>query len=473
LADHPALLGATAQGFAVLPVFIWSPEEEGTWAQGAASRWWLHHSLEGLDAALRRRGSRLVIRRGPSLDALRQLAQESGARAVFWSRRYEPAVLRRDAALKAALSNDGIEARDFGGTLLFEPADIRSQADRPFRVFTPFWRACLAAAPPVPPQGAPRRIAVPERWPGSLGLEALDLEPKVDWAGGLRKAWKPGEAGGRRALRRFLDCALDEYAVGRDFPSRAGTSRLSPHLHFGEISPRQVWYGVLAAAANAPGLSAHSEAFLRELGWREFGHHVLYHVPETAKKPLRPEFAAFPWQRSPRMLEAWRRGRTGYPMVDAGMRELWKTGWLHNRSRMVVASFLVKHLLIPWQVGAAWFWDTLVDADLANNTLGWQWSAGCGADAAPYFRIFNPVIQGETFDPGGDYVRHWVPELARLPDQWIHRPWKAPEAVLAAAGVELGRTYPTPVIEHAIARQRALAAFSHVMKSGHGPVGSE
>jgi len=292
-------------------------------------------------------------------------------------------------------------------------------------------------------------------------LAALKLEPKRDWAAGLRAAWRPGSAGAGAELQRFLRDGLLAYDDGRNRPDRVGTSRLSPHLHFGEISPRQIWHAVrrFAEAQSIPAVTWRHWQFLTELGWREFAHHLLFHFPHTPKQSLRCEFAQFPWRDNPAWLRAWQRGQTGYPLVDAGLRELWATGWMHNRVRMVVASFLVKNLLIPWQQGARWFWDTLMDADLANNTLGWQWTAGCGADAAPFFRIFNPVSQGEKFDPEGGYVRRWVPELARLPDRWIHQPSQAPPDMLAAAGVELGRTYPRPIVSLLVSREVALEAY--------------
>jgi len=465
LEDNPALLAAVESGAPVIPIFVWSPQEESPWAPGAASRWWLHQSLTRLDQALRRKGVRLVVRRGPALAALRSLRAETGASAVFWNRCYEPAVLQRDTKLKAALRADGLEVRTFNASLLFEPWTVRTKAKKPFQVFTPFWKACLAGAAP-PPLAAPRHVDGPARWPESVGLEALELQPRVDWASGLRQTWRPGESGAHEQLERFVDEALVHYPDGRDRPAMALTSRLSPHLRFGEIGPRQVWQAVNASAfaEEMPGLLRGAEVYLRELGWREFAYHLLFHFPHTTELPLRREFEHFPWDEDERSLRAWQRGRTGYPIVDAGMRELWATGWMHNRVRMLVASFLVKDLLLPWQSGAAWFWDTLVDADLANNTLGWQWTAGCGADAAPYFRIFNPISQGEKFDPAGDYVKRWVPELAGLPAQWIHKPWQAPPSVLAAAEVAIGRTYPAPIIDHAAARRRALAALASIKK---------
>ncbi|MFO1464024.1 MAG: deoxyribodipyrimidine photo-lyase [bacterium] len=455
LADNPALQAAQAAGGWVLPVFLWSPEEEGAWAPGAASRWWLHQSLNSLAAELRCRGLELVIQRGPAAAALEALIEESGAGAVFWNRRYEPASMARDAAVKERLRARGIRAESFNAALLFEPWELETKGGGPYRVFTPFWKACLGRPEVASPTPLPPRLRSPDPAPASLRLADLGLEPKIPWDQGLREAWRPGEAGAWDEMERFLEVAMPAYLSDRDRPGVVGTSRLSPYLHFGEISPRQVWHAVRERAARdrRAGAQRGAEGFLRELGWREFSHHLLYHFPETAERPLRPEFEKFPWRRDARALSAWQRGETGYPIVDAGMRELWRTGWMHNRVRMIVASFLVKDLLIPWQEGARWFWDTLVDADLANNTLGWQWTAGCGADAAPYFRIFNPVSQGEKFDPEGDYVRRWVPELASLPKERVHQPWQA-----GAAG------YPPPIVDHGAARALALRALETIKK---------
>jgi deoxyribodipyrimidine photo-lyase len=461
LTDNPALLAALRQGGAVIPVFIWSPVEEGQRQPGAASRWWLHQSLTQLDASLRQRGSRLLIRRGPTLETIRALLEESGATAVYWNRRYEPAVIDRDRLVKTALRHDGRVAQSFNSSLLFEPWRVRTQQDQPYQVFSAFWKACLAHEEPAPPEPAPAHIKSPRHWPGTLPLRNLGLEPTIDWAGGLRSSWRPGEAGASEQLDRFLNDALTDYPTGRDRPDRVGTSRLSPHLHFGEISVRQIWSAIREQRPRSM-RSRFAEAvhfYRSELGWREFAYHLLFHFPHTPEQALRKSFDAFPWKLDRDKLRAWQRARTGYPIVDAGMRELWHTGWMHNRVRMIVASFLVKDLSIPWQKGAAWFWDTLVDADLANNTLGWQWTAGCGADAAPYFRIFNPVRQGEKFDPDGEYVRRWVPELDKLPSKWIHKPWKAPDDTLADAGIELGLTYPFPIVDHREARSRALEAL--------------
>jgi deoxyribodipyrimidine photo-lyase len=463
VADNPALNAAIERGTPVIPVFIWAPEEEGQWRSGAASQWWLHRSLAALAADLEERGSRLIIRRGPVGAALNNLLAESGASAVFWNRRYEPVAIARDRKLKSQLGKLGIDTGSFNGNLLFEPGTIRNGRGEPYRVFTAFWRACLARPGAPPCQNAPNKLCAPGIWPRSLALADLELKPEDKCSCALGGNWQPGERGAKKQLKHFVKAALQNYSTGRDRPGVAGTSRLSPHLHFGEISPAEVWHTVQNVAnSGVAGDQAACDAYLRQLGWREFAYHLLYHFPNSAEQPLRPEFAAFPWITDARALKAWRQGRTGYPLVDAGMRELLQTGWMHNRARMVAASFLVKHLLIGWQQGAAWFWETLVDADMANNSLGWQWVAGCGSDAPPYFRIFNPVIQGEKFDPAGEYVRRWVHELARLPNRWIYKPWKAPASILEQAGVKLGRDYPFPMIAHDKARERALAALKSI-----------
>jgi deoxyribodipyrimidine photo-lyase len=420
--------------------------------------------LVALDTRLRKIGSRLVIRRGPALEVLRTLARETDAGAVLWSRRYEPVVRDRDGTLERALRAEGLQTESFNGALLHEPWTIRNQGGKPFQVFTAFWRHCLAKPDPDVPLPAPKRMTAPARFPKSLALAELELEPRVKWAEGFRAVWQPGEAGAAMALKQFLAHTFDDYSEQRNRPDVVGTSRLSPHLHFGEISPRQIWHDLkkVAAERGLPQVQWRGSQFLAELGWREFAHHLLYHFPHTPTQPLRKEFKRFPWRKDAAWLKAWQKGRTGYPIVDAGMRELWATGWMHNRVRMIAASFLVKDLLISWQEGARWFWDTLVDADLAQNTLGWQWVAGCGADAAPYFRIFNPVTQGGRFDPNGNYVRRWCPELARLPAEWMHQPHQAPMDVLSTAKVELGRDYPNPIVNHTIAREVALDAYERI-----------
>jgi deoxyribodipyrimidine photo-lyase len=462
LADHPALSAAAARGVPVIPVYVWAPAEDGEWAPGGASRWWLHRSLASLDSQLRALGSRLILRHGSSTEVLRSLARETGAGTVFTSRRYEPAARAHDLEVAEALRADGVACEESGAALLHEPTAIRNRSGGPFQVFTPFWRACLASPEPGPPLPVPGILRAPRIWPKSTPLAEFGFEPRVDWASGLRATWRPGESGAAQQLQRFLAEGLADYTHQRDHPDVIGTSRLSPHLHFGEISPRQIWHALRRqAGTGSPATTDWRQSqFVTELGWREFAYHLLWHFPQTPQAPLRVEFAKFPWRRHPDWLKAWQRGQTGYPLVDAGMRELWATGWMHNRVRMVVASFLVKHLLISWTEGARWFWDTLVDADLASNTLGWQWSAGCGADAAPYFRIFNPLIQGTKFDAEGHYVRRWVPELACLPAAWIHQPWAAPEPLRKAAGVVLGRDYPEPMVAHVVAREVALEAYA-------------
>jgi len=468
LQDNPALQAAVAGGGPVVPVYILDDAGECQWRIGGAARWWLHHALAALDGSLRERGSRLILARGPAQAVLPQLQRATGAKAICWNRRYEPAVITRDKAIKAQFTAAGTEVQSFNGALLFEPHAVANKQGRPFQVFTPFWRHCLSLPVAAPVKLTAKSLPAPAKWPGSLELDELVLRPRLGWAEGFAAHWQPGEAGAQRRLREFVAEAVDAYAERRNSPDVDGTSRLSPWLHTGEIGPRQIW-AALQARAQATGVfpaSSGEQVFLSEVGWREFAHHLLYHFPHTPEQPLREDFARFPWADDPQgaRLRAWQRGRTGYPIVDAGMRQLWQTGWMHNRVRMIVASFLVKHLRLSWTHGAAWFWDTLVDADLANNTLGWQWTAGCGADAAPYFRIFAPVLQGEKFDPAGDFVRRWVPELARMPTKFIHRPWEAPAEVLAAAGVRLGDSYPRPIVDHGAARDAALAAFKSLRR---------
>ena len=466
LQDNPALAAAITRGGAIVPVYILDDAAEEKWPMGGASRWWLHHALTALDTSLRERGSRLIIAHGKSIEIIHSLIAQTRAGAVFWNRRYEPAIIARDAAIKTELNAAGIEAKSFNAALLFEPHTIQNKQGRPFQVFTPYWKHCLTLpVPPVVPLSS-AAFPAPKEWPNSKTIDELKLLPKIPWDAGFGSTWQPGEAGAAARLKRFAARAMDDYVERRNLPDHDGTSQLSPWLHFGELSPRQVWAAVAERSKDSGVFPSSNGArvFLSEIGWREFAHHLLFHFPQTPERPLRVEFEKFGWADDVdgKKLHAWQRGKTGYPIVDAGMRQLWHTGWMHNRVRMVVASFLVKHLRLNWTNGAAWFWDTLVDADLASNTLGWQWSAGCGADAAPYFRVFAPVLQGMKFDAAGDYVRRWVPELAKMPAEFIHAPWEAPAAVLARAGVELGRNYPGPIVNHAAARAAALAEFKRL-----------
>lgn len=438
----------------MLPLFIWDPESAGIWRDGAAVRWWLHHSLTELNHALERLGNRLIIRAGDSASVISALAAEIGADTIFCNRHEEPWARAQETKIADRLRHEGRQLESGNAGLLFAIGSITNQSGLPFRVFTPFWRAYLAGPPPALPLAAPDHLPAPLKAVTSLAIADLDLLPKKpDWAGGLRDQWQPGAEAAQARLDNFVNTALDNYAKERDRPDLPATSALSPHLRFGEISPRQIFHHVRRSAPP----SHAADKFLAELGWREFSYHLLGQFPDLPERPLRPEFALFPWQDNETHLNAWQRGQTGFPIVDAGMRQLWQTGWMHNRVRMVVASFLVKNLLIPWQQGEAWFWDTLVDADLASNSASWQWVAGCGADAAPFFRIFNPVLQGEKFDPSGAYVRQYCPELAKLPDRYLHRPWEAPplERMLA-------KNYPPPMVDLAATRDRALAAFKTI-----------
>ncbi len=459
LAGNPALSHAVGTGRPIIPVYILD-QGPGAGPMGAASLWWLDKSLRALDAALRERGSRLILRRGDSEAELRRLIDETGAGAVFLNRRFEPDAFARDADIAHALQAEGVACKGWNGTLLTRPGSVLNGAGRPYKVFTPFLKALLATAAAPPPAAAPSRLAA-ATLPESDDIDAWGLRPtRPDWSAGFD--WTPGEAGAEAALAAFLARGLKSYSVGRDIPAEPATSRLSPHLHFGEINP---WRAVEAARAAADAgrvPAAEAEKFVAEIGWREFSAHLLHAFPRIITAAFRPEYDAMPWRDDPAGLIAWRRGRTGYPMVDAGMRELWTTGYMHNRVRMIVASFLIKHLLIDWREGERWFHDTLVDADLASNVQNWQWVAGSGADASPYFRIFNPITQGQKFDADGRYVRRWVPELRRIPDRWLHAPWTAPPEVLREGRVRLGADYPRPIVDHDAARKRALDALATV-----------
>lgn len=468
LRDHPGLSAAAATGRPVLPLFILDHDSPGDWRPGGASRWWLHHSLAALDADLRARyGDGLLLRQGKAADVLAELCESAGADTVYCTRRYEPWAAGLEESLHTRLETAGIDFRRYPGTLLFEPGSILNQAGEPFKVFTPFWRHCLRQPEPPMPRPAPEKLDLLQHSLPGEPLEDWQLTPRrPDWASEWPQLWQPGAEGAGDRLQAFLAETVEDYDAGRNHPAREATSRLSPHLHCGEISPRMVWHAARNASRERPALADEVNKFLSELGWREFAYHLLHFFPDLPEAPFKTRFKAFPWRRGKNALRAWQQGQTGYPVVDAGMRQLWQTGYMHNRLRMVTASFLTKHLLLHWRHGEDWFWDTLVDADLANNAAGWQWVAGSGADAAPYFRIFNPVTQGQKFDADGDYVRRWVPELRELPDKYLHRPFEAPAEVLEAAGVTLGDTYPQPIVEHKAAREAALAAYEEVRTGG-------
>ena len=460
--DLPGLAAAAATGRPLLACYILDDKTPGDWRLGGASRWWLHHSLQSMDEALRKLGGRLILRSGETGAVLDTLIAESGADSVYCSQHFEPWAIDLEQRLHADFEKRDLTIKRFPGLLLFQPGTVLNQSGLPFKVYTPFWRACRAGDAPPLPRPCPTDIA----WHTDCDSESLDawaLRPtQPDWAAGWSDLWQPGEAGASRRLKAFLDGPILDYSEGRDHPALDCTSRLSPHLRFGEISPREIWQQTELWKSRQPQHGAAADKFLSELGWREFSYHLLYHFRTIPEKPFKEQFEPFPWLGRKQALKSWQRGHTGYPIVDAGMRELWQTGYMHNRVRMVVASFLTKHLLTHWRAGEDWFWDTLLDADLANNACSWQWVAGSGADAAPYFRIFNPVTQGEKFDKGGDYVRRWVPEIAKLPDKYLHHPWEAPGDVLEECGITLGDTYPEPIVDHKAAREAALAAYGSI-----------
>jgi len=449
VADNPALYYAMQTGAPVVPLYI--DETDLGRSLGGASKVWLHHSLTRLSAQL---SDHLVVKTGRAQEVIEALIKAVGAKSVYWNRRYDKADRDRDADIKAWLSAKNIDAQSVNGNLLSEPWEIKTKTSgQYYKVFSPYWRAVLAQIHPGQALPAPG-FNFYEGPCNSLSIDDLDLLPtRPDWGAKMIGDWEIGEVGAQKALTSFLDGPVKNYKADRDRADRPrGTSRLSPHLAFGEISPRQIWHAVRARDVDG-------SKFLSEVGWREFSYSLLYHNPELRTRNFKPDFDGFAWSKNESFLIAWQRGQTGYPFVDAGMRELWATGYMHNRVRMVAASFLIKHLMIDWREGEQWFWDTLFDADPANNAASWQWVAGSGADAAPYFRIFNPFGQGEKFDPDGTYVRQWVPELAHMPKKFIHRPWEAPALVLREAGVSLGENYPHPIVDHKQAREQALAAY--------------
>ncbi len=465
LSDNPALRASIDHG-PLICLYILDTSAARR-PLGGAARWWLSRSLLALSKAIAAKGGELLILRGDPAEELPRIVREAEIGYVAWNRRYDGAAIALDKALKAKLAETGVEVESFNANLLNEPWQVETKAGGPFKVFTPYWRAVRERgepAAPLPPSTQLSKARLPAALrKQSLTVADLALEPTApDWAGGLREAWTPGEGGAQDRLSAFLDETLKGYREARDLPDRLSTSRLSPHLRFGEIGPRQIWHATKAAleTGETPGSAGDVDKFFSEIGWREFSYHLLFHNPEIASVNYDRRFDAMTWETDEAGLSAWQKGLTGYPIVDAGLRELWRSGWMHNRVRMITASFLIKHLLTDWRAGEAWFWDTLVDADPANNPASWQWVAGSGADAAPYFRIFNPVTQGEKFDPKGAYVRRFVPELADLDDRFIHRPWEAPASELKNAGVVLGRDYPKPIIPLDFGRRRALDAFS-------------
>lgn len=454
LSDNPGLTAAATQG-AVLPLYIFDEMNGGDPPLGAASRCWLRASLMKLNASL---NGRLLVASGDPWVIFVELIQKYGIHEIHWNRCYEPGQIKRDTLLKIKLRELGVSVKTHNASLLWEPWEIEKKGGGHYKVFTPFYRkGCLSSIPPRHPVCAPKDIHFLVHQEPFPTIDSLNLLPKVLWHESMMQHWEVGELAAIKRLKTFIKKGLLDYSEGRNFPAKEAISRLSPHLHWGEISPHQIWYDIKKLPS-----SQHTDCFLSELGWREFSHSLLYYYPNLPRDNLQKKFDAFPWRKNKKKLIAWQRGLTGYPMVDAGMRELWQTGFMHNRVRMIVASFLVKNLLIHWHEGEQWFWDCLVDADLANNSASWQWVAGCGADAAPFFRVFNPVTQGEKWDSAGEYTKRYVPELANLPDKYLFSPWKAPKPILDKAGIQLGVTYPFPIVDVSLSRKYALDAFKKI-----------
>ncbi len=458
MADQPMLAAAAKSGRPVICVYILDDSDSTQWKHGSARRWWLHHSLSNLSISMEKQKLRLILRRGNSVNELIRIIDETKANSIYFSRQYDPYGTSIEKNLTERLNNT-IKLKRFRNYLLFEPDQVLNGKNEPYKVFTPFYRACLRQTTPHAPTPTANNL---KNWNHALHSDSLMewklLPSNPDWASNFHSYWTPGEAGAHQKLDQFISGEITKYDLLRNRPDVTGTSHLSPHLHFGEISPRQIWHAIINKANPSAGV----DAYIRQLVWRDFANNLLFHWPQFPEEPFRKEYSSFPWKPNEKLFKKWQSGQTGYPIVDAGMRELWSTGWMHNRVRMIVASFLVKDLLIPWQQGESWFWDTLLDADLANNAASWQWVAGCGADASPYYRIFNPILQGKKFDPLGDYVRQWVPELKNLDAKHIHSPWLAPHHVLKSCGIRLNRDYPKPVVDHDIARKRALTALEKV-----------
>lgn len=459
--DNPALVHASQQKSPILFLYIYDDTLPPEQTMGGAQQWWLYNSLTALGDQLKKRfDTPLILKRGNPLSILKTICHEIEATGLYWNRCYEPHSIERDQKIKSHFKGT-IDVASFNGGLLFEPWEVMNKSGNPFQVFTPFYKHASAHISPRPLEKTPNPIKGFSKPLKSDDLEDWNLLPQnPDWAQKFAAYWQPGEDGGHQKLQSFLRDRLQDYAANRDVPSVQAVSELSPHIHFGEISPHQAWFG----AKDTDATQKNIDKFLSELGWREFSYYILFHFPHIPTKNFNQKFDGFPWDKNTKMLTAWQTGKTGYPIVDAGMRQLWETGWMHNRLRLIVGSFLTKHLLHNWRDGAAWFWDTLLDADLANNSASWQWIAGSGADAAPYFRIFNPMLQSKKFDPEGTFIRKWVPELKNLSNQEIHAPWELSQDTLEKAGIVLGDTYPHPMIDHQKARERALQAFH---KLGH------
>ena len=458
LLDNPSLHAALLAKRKIIPVFVWDPDEAGQWSPGAASRWWLHHAIESLAKQILGHQGELILAKGKAAELIPEIAESHGAKQVYYSRVYDPAGIETQENVEVALDRSGIGSESFNASLLQEPWEIKNGTGKPFQVFTPYWRKSRPIIYREPLSYSPDSLVFHHSPTPKHSLADLDLLPSHPWHRKLANHWEVSESAAHQQLERTVNEVTQSYATRRNNPSVDGTSRLSPYLAWGLISPRQICQKVLQA--DNEGSHRGENKFLVEIGWREFSYHLLYHYPSIPDQPLRPKYAAFPWLEDQENLKRWQFGNTGYPMVDAGMRQLYETGWMHNRVRMVVASFLVKHLLISWTEGARWFWDALVDADLASNTQGWQWAAGCGADAAPYFRIFNPITQGEKFDARGAYAKRWIPSLENLPSKWMFRPWEAPSTLLEESEVSLGQNYPFPCVDHGEGRARALAALA-------------
>ncbi|MDM7860864.1 deoxyribodipyrimidine photo-lyase [Alteromonas sp. ASW11-36] len=455
--DNPALSWAVEQGD-IIPLYVFDEQSDDVEPLGGASKWWLHHSLQSLQKTLK---DKLIIRKGKAADEILALAAAAGVDTIVWNRRYEPGELSRDKDIKQKLKEADYKVKSFNGSLLWEPMQILKNDGTPYKVYTPYYRnGCLGHASPRYPLQSPDDIKFSNHDVELGDVEDLALLPTLDWADDFDALWEPGEVGAAEKLSKFIENAAQQYRDQRNIPAVEGTSKLSPHLHFGEISPNQIWYSILDAFGGSD--NDNIDTYLSELGWREFSYYLLYHWPKITTDNFNKKFDQFPWLNDSNALVAWQRGQTGIPIVDAGMRELWQTGYMHNRVRMVVGSFLVKNLLLDWRAGAKWFWDCLLDADLAANTASWQWVAGSGADAAPYFRIFNPILQGEKFDKQGEYVKTYCPELSKLPNKYIHKPWEAPDKVLSEADVVLGKDYPNPIVDLKESRQRALSAYDEV-----------